>query len=32
MQVGPGVFKSDLYFDELDGDIRGRVAQIDTSR
>ncbi len=32
MQSGPGVFKGDLYFYKLDGDIRGRVAQIDTSR
>ncbi len=31
MQGGPGVFKGDLYFYKLDGDIRGRVAQIDTS-
>ena len=30
MQGGPGVFKGDLYFYKLDGDIRGRVAQIDT--
>ena len=32
MQGGPGVFKGDLYFYKLDGDIRGRVAQIDTER
>ena len=32
MQGGPGVFKGDLYFYKLDGDIRGRVAQIDTRR
>ncbi|MBR0966368.1 alpha/beta hydrolase [Bradyrhizobium diazoefficiens] len=32
MQGGPGVFKGDLYFYKLDGDIRDRVAQIDTSR
>ena len=32
MQGGPGVFKGDLYFYKLDGDIRARVAQIDTSR
>jgi pimeloyl-ACP methyl ester carboxylesterase len=32
MQGGPGVFKGDLHFYKLDGDIRGRVAQIDTSR
>ena len=28
MQGGPGVFKGDLYFYKLDGDIRGRVAQM----
>jgi pimeloyl-ACP methyl ester carboxylesterase len=32
MQGGPGVFKGDLYFYKLDGDIRGRVARIDTRR
>jgi pimeloyl-ACP methyl ester carboxylesterase len=32
MQGGPGVFKGDLYFYKLDGDIRERVAQIDTSK
>jgi pimeloyl-ACP methyl ester carboxylesterase len=32
MQGGPGVFKGDLYFYKLDGDIRGRVADIDTRR
>ncbi|HXQ08267.1 MAG TPA: alpha/beta hydrolase, partial [Bradyrhizobium sp.] len=32
MQGGPGVFIGDLYFYKLDGDIRGRVAEIDTSR
>jgi len=32
MQGGPGVFKGDLYFYKIDGDIRGRVAQIDTRR
>ena len=31
MQGGPGVFKGDLYFYKLDGDIRDRVAQIDTA-
>ena len=31
-QGGPGVFKGDLHFYKLDGDIRGRVAQIDTSK
>ncbi len=32
MQGGPGVFKGDLYFYKIDGDIRGRVAGIDTNR
>jgi pimeloyl-ACP methyl ester carboxylesterase len=32
MQGGPGVFKGDLYFYKLDGDIRGRVGQIDTRK
>jgi len=32
MQGGPGVFKGDLYFYKIDGDIRGRVAEIDTKR
>lgn len=32
MQGGPGVFKGDLYFYKIDGDIRDRVARIDTSR
>ena len=32
MQGGPGVFKGDLYFYKLDGDIRDRVAQIDTTK
>jgi pimeloyl-ACP methyl ester carboxylesterase len=32
MQGGPGVFKGDLYFYKIDGDIRGRVARIDTRR
>jgi pimeloyl-ACP methyl ester carboxylesterase len=32
MQGGPGVFKGDLYFYKLDGDIRARVAEIDTKR
>jgi pimeloyl-ACP methyl ester carboxylesterase len=31
MQSGPGVFKGDLYFYRVDGDLRGRVAAIDTS-
>jgi pimeloyl-ACP methyl ester carboxylesterase len=30
MQGGPGVFKGDLYFYKIDGDIRDRVASIDT--
>jgi pimeloyl-ACP methyl ester carboxylesterase len=32
MQSGPGVFKGDLYFYMIDGDIRDRVAQIDIRR
>lgn len=32
MQGGPGVFKGDLHFYKLDGDIRDRVARIDTSK
>ena len=32
MQGGPGVFTGDLYVYKLDGDIRSRVAQIDTSK
>lgn len=32
MQGGPGVFKGDLFFYQKDGDIRDRVAQIDTRR
>ena len=32
MQSGPGVFKGDLYFYTKDGDIRGRVGDIDTRR
>ena len=32
MQGGPGVFKGDLHFYKIDGDIRDRVAKIDTSR
>lgn len=31
MQSGPGVFKGDLYFYRVDGDLRGRVEKIDTS-
>ena len=32
MQGGPGIFKGDLHFYKLDGDIRDRVARIDTRR
>jgi len=32
MQGGPGVFKGDLFFYTKDGDIRPRVAEIDTKR
>ncbi len=32
MQSGPGVFKGDLYFYTVDGDIRDRVARIDPRR
>jgi pimeloyl-ACP methyl ester carboxylesterase len=32
MQGGPGVFKGDLYFYNIDGDIRTRVEEIDTTR
>ncbi len=32
MQGGPGVFKGDLHFYTADGDIRERVAQIDTGK
>lgn len=31
-QSGPGVFKGDLYFYKVDGDIRDRVSLIDTAR
>lgn len=30
MQGGPGVFKGDLYFYKIDGDVRERVSAIDT--
>ena len=30
MQGGPGVFKGDLHFYTADGDVRGRLAEIDT--
>jgi pimeloyl-ACP methyl ester carboxylesterase len=32
MQGGPGVFKGDLHFYTADGDVRGRVAEIDTKK
>ncbi|WP_454829822.1 alpha/beta fold hydrolase [Paraburkholderia xenovorans] len=32
MQSGPGIFKGDLYFYKVDGDLRDRVAEIDTGR
>lgn len=32
MQGGPGVFKGDLHFYNIDGDIRERVTQIDTRK
>jgi pimeloyl-ACP methyl ester carboxylesterase len=32
MQGGPGVFKGDLYFYRVDGDMRERVSRIDTKR
>ncbi len=32
MQGGPGIFKGDLYFYKVDGDIRHRLSEIDTSR
>jgi pimeloyl-ACP methyl ester carboxylesterase len=31
-QGGPGVFKGDLYFYRVDGDLRGRVEAIDTGK
>lgn len=31
-QGGPGIFKGDLYFYKVDGDIRGRVDEIDPTR
>ncbi|MEO1709280.1 MAG: alpha/beta hydrolase [Pseudomonadota bacterium] len=30
-QGGPGIFKGDLYFYRVDGDLRSKLAQIDTS-
>jgi pimeloyl-ACP methyl ester carboxylesterase len=32
MQGGPGVFKGDLHFYRVDGDLRDRVGRIDTAR
>lgn len=32
MQGGPGVFTGDLYFYQIDGDIRERISDIDTRR
>jgi pimeloyl-ACP methyl ester carboxylesterase len=32
MQGGPGIFKGDLYFYKVDGDVRDRLAAIDTDR
>ena len=32
MQSGPGVFKGDLHFYMIDGDIRGKVGEIDITR
>lgn len=31
MQGGPGIFKGDLYFYRVDGDLRGRTGSIDTA-
>jgi pimeloyl-ACP methyl ester carboxylesterase len=31
MQSGPGIFKGDLYFYRVDGDLRDRVQSIDTN-
>jgi len=31
-QSGPGVFKGDLYFYRVDGDLRGKLGGIDTRR
>lgn len=30
MQGGPGVFSGDLYFYQIEGDVRGRIGAIDT--
>ncbi len=32
MQGGPGIFKGDLYFYKIDGDIRERLDRIDKNR
>ncbi len=32
MQGGPGVFKGDLYFYKIDGDIRREIERIDTTK
>jgi pimeloyl-ACP methyl ester carboxylesterase len=32
MQSGPGVFKGDLYFYGIDGDVRSELSRIDTNR
>lgn len=32
LQGGPGVFKGDLYFYRVDGDLRGKLGGIDTGR
>jgi pimeloyl-ACP methyl ester carboxylesterase len=31
MQGGPGIFTGDLYFYQVEGDVRGRIGEIDTS-
>ena len=31
MQGGPGIFKGDLYFYRVDGDLREKVKAIDTT-
>ncbi len=30
-QSGPGVFKGDLYFYRVDGDLRPKIGRIDTA-
>ena len=32
MQGGPGVFKGDLHFYMIDGDIRDKISKIDTDK